>query len=128
MSKTIARPTERGSARLKFIVVISVIALVAYLGYLYVPVAYQAYLFKDLMQHNADVASTQGYETAWLKDQLTKAGPEYGVPPDAIISPVKKDNRMEVTVQFTRPIELPGFTYDYTFDHTVKSAAFLTFK
>lgn len=128
MSRSIGKPNERGDARLKFIVVVLVIALVAYVGYLYVPVAYQAYLFKDLMQHNADVASTQGYDPAWVKDQLTKAAPEYGVPPDAIISPVHKDNRMEVTVQFTRPIEFPGYTYNYDFDHTVKSTAFLTFK
>ena len=128
MTNGIQRRTELGEARLKFIVVVLVIALVAYLGYLYVPVAYQAYLFKDLMQHNADVASTQGYDPTWVKNQLTKAAPEYGVPPEAIILPALKDNRMEVTVQFSRPIHFPGYTYDYTFDHTVKSTAFLTFK
>jgi len=128
MPKGISRRSEQGGARLKFIVVVLVIALVAYLGYLYVPVAYQAYLFKDLMQHNADVASTQGYDPAWVKNQLTKASPEYGVPTDATILSVHKDNRMEITVQFTKPIAFPGYTYNYTFDHTVKSTAFLTFK
>jgi len=126
--KTTARRTEQGSARLKFIIVILVIALVAYVGYLYVPVAYQAYQFKDLMQHNADVASTQGYEPAWVKNQLTKAAPEYNVPADAKISAERKDNRMEVTVQFTKAIAFPGYTYNYNFDNTVKSTAFLTFK
>ena len=123
-----ARSGERGGARLKFIVVILFIATVAYLGYLYVPVAYQAYLFKDLMQHNADVASTQGYEPSWVKNQLTKAAPEYGVPADAVILSTLKDNRIEVSVQFTKPIEFPGYTYNYNFDQTVKSTAFLTFK
>jgi hypothetical protein len=124
----IARTTERGSARLKFLVVIAVIGVIAYAGYLYIPVAYQAYLLKDLMQHNVDVAATQGYPASWVKDQLTKAGKEYGVPPDAIIDPKQSDNRVEVRVQFERPIEFPGFTYQYNFDHTVKSTAFLTFK
>ena len=128
MTNATARPGEFGGARLKFIIVILVIAMVGYLGYLYIPVAYQSYLFKDLMQHNADVASTQGYEPGWVKNQLTKAAPEYGVPADAIILPVRKDNRMEITVQFTKPIDFPGYTYNYTFDHTVKSTAFLTFK
>jgi hypothetical protein len=128
MRKTSARSGERGGARLKFIVVILVIALVGYLGYLYVPVAYQSYLFKDLMQHNADVASAQGYDPAWVKNQLTKAAPEYGVPADAVILPARIDNRMEVRVQFTKPIEFPGYTYNYNFDQTVKSTAFLTFK
>ena len=128
MTKANGRAGERGGARLKFIIVMLVIAVVAYIGYLYIPVAYHAYLFKDLMQHNADVASTQGYEPAWVKNQLTKAAPEYGVPADAVILPERKDNRMEITVQFTKPIDFPGYTYNYTFDHTVKSTAFLTFK
>jgi len=128
MRKTSARSSERGGARLKFIVVILVIALAAYAGYLYIPVAYQSYVFKDLMQHNADVASALGHEPAWVKNQLTKAAPEYGVPADAIILPARKDNRMEIRVQFTKPIEFPGYTYNYNFDHTVKSTAFITFK
>jgi hypothetical protein len=125
---TIARTAERGSARLKFLMVMAVIAIVAYTAYLYVPVAYDAYMLKDVMQHNVDVAVTQGYPTSWVKDQLTKAGKEYGVPPDAVIDPIQRENRMEVRVQFIRPIQFPGFTYQYNFDHTVKSTAFLTFK
>lgn len=125
---TIARTAERGSARLKFLMVIAIIAMVAYTGYLYVPVAFNAYLLKDVMQHNVDVAVTQGYPASWVKDQLTKAGKEYGVPPNAIIDPTQRENRMEVRVQFVRPIEFPGFTYQYNFDQTVRSTAFLTFK
>jgi hypothetical protein len=119
---------ERGGARLKFIIVVVVLAVVVYVGYLYVPVAYDAYYFKDVMQNKVDVASTQGYETVWVRDQLVKSSPEYHVPPDAIITPAQKDNRVEVRVQFTRPIQLPGYTYNYDFDYTAKSTAFLTIK
>jgi hypothetical protein len=122
------RTTERGSARLKFIIVIAIIGVVGYLAYMYIPVAYQAYLFKDLMQHEVDVASSQGYPPTWVKDQLVKSAPEYGVPANAVINPTQRDNRIEVTVQYVIPIELPGYTYEYNFDHTVKSTAFLTFK
>ena len=128
MINTTARRSERGSARLKFIIVIGIIAVAAYIGYLFIPIAYQAYLFKDLMQHNVDVAVTQGYKPAWVKDQLTKSAPEYGIPEDAIISPAMRDNRMEVRVQYTKSIVFPGYTYDYDFDNTVRSTAFLTFK
>jgi len=128
MMNTTARSSERGSARLKFIIVIGIIALVAYAGYLFIPITYQAYLFKDLMQHNVDVAVTQGYDPAWVKNQLSKSSAEYGVPEDAIIAPVQRDNRMEVRVQFTKSIVFPGYTYNYNFDHTAKSTAFLTFK
>lgn len=119
---------ERGSARLKFLMVMLVIGAVAYAGYLYVPVAYQAYSFKDYMQHQVDVASAAGYTPSWVGEQLTKSLPDYDIPSDALISPTTRDNRVEVRVQFTRPIEFPGYTYNYEFDHTVKSTAFLTIR
>jgi hypothetical protein len=122
------RSNERGSSRLKFIITMAVLACVGYAGYLYIPVAYQAWLFKDLMQHYADVAGAQGYQPSWAADQLVKSQAEYAVPSNAIITPAEKDNRIEVRVQYTRPIEFPGYTYMYEFDYTAKSTAFLSFK
>ena len=125
---THVRTNERGSARLKFILVMAIIGIVGYIGYMFLPIAYQAYLFKDLMQHDVDVASSQGYPASWVKDQLVKSAPEFGVPADAVINPQQRDNRIEVNVQYVIPIEFPGYTYQYNFDHTVKSTAFLTIK
>lgn len=122
------RSNERGSSTVKFVLVMAVIACVAYVGYLYVPVAYRAYLYKDLMQHYVDVAAAQGYKPQWAGDQLQKSKAEYEVPEDAIITPETRDNRIEVRVQFSKVIEFPGYEYTYEFDHTVKSTAFLTFK
>ena len=122
------RSGERGSATLKFLIVMMIIAAAAYAGYLYVPVAFQAKAYKDLMQHYVDVAGSQGYPPSWAGEQLMKSGPEYEVPPNAVITPMNRDNRLEVRVQFVRVIEFPGYTYNYEFDHTVKSTAFLAFK
>jgi len=122
------RSNERGSARLKFLIVMAIIAITGYAGYLYIPVAYQSYMFKDLMQHYVDVAAAQGYQPTWVGDQLVKSKPEYEVPENALIAPTTRDSRVEVRVQFTRPIEFPGYTYEYEFDYTAKSTAFLTFK
>ena len=122
------RENERGSARLKFLVVVAVLGSIGYAAYLYIPVAYRAYLFKDLMQHYVDVAAAQGYQPIWVNDQLTKSLPEYEVPSDAVITPAQRESRIEVRVQYTKPIEFPGYTYQYEFDSTVKSTAFLTFK
>jgi hypothetical protein len=119
---------ERGGARLKFIIAIAVLVIVVYVGYLYVPVAVDAYYFKDVMQNKVDMAAVQGYEAGWVRDQLVKSGSEYHVPADAVIAPVQKDGRWEVRVQFTRPIQLPGYTYSYDFDYTAKSTTFLTIK
>jgi hypothetical protein len=122
------RSSERGGARLKFLIVVLVVGAMAYSGYLFIPIWYQSYLFKDLMQHNVDVASTQGYKTSWVSDQLRKSAAEYSVPADAVITPAQEDNRITVKVQFSRPVELPGYTYQYEFDYTAKSSAFLTVK
>ena len=122
------RSSELGGGRLQFLIVITIIAATAYAGYLYVPVSFHAHTYKDLMQHYADVAATQGYQPTWVSQQLVKSAPEYDVPANAIITPLRRDERVEVRVQYVKAIEFPGYTYNYEFDHTVKSTAFLAFK
>ena len=118
---------ERGGARLKFIIAIVVLAVVFYVGYLYVPVAVDAYYFKDIMQTKVDMAATQGYDMAWVTDQLKKSESSCHVPGDATIGSVPCDNNcVGVRVQFTRPIAFIGFTYNYDFDYTAKSTTFFT--
>jgi hypothetical protein len=120
--------SERGGARLKFLIAITLFAVVVYVGYLYVPVAVDAYYFRDVMQNKVNQAAVQGFETSWVTDQLEKSKAEYHVPPEAIITPSRNENRIDVRVQFTRPISFPGFTYNYEFDYTAKSTSFLTTK
>lgn len=119
---------EQGSARLKLILFIAIVAIVAYAAYLYVPVAIDGYYFKDSMQNKVNLAAAQGYDTAWLADQISKSKAEFHVPEDAVISPAQNEGRMQVRVQFTRPISFPGFTYNYNFDYTAQSTSFLTTK
>jgi hypothetical protein len=119
---------ERGGARVKLIAFLVIFGLVVYAGYLYVPIALDAYYFKDEMQKKVDLAATQGKDTAWVGEQLKKSGAEYHVPADAIIAPTQNENRMEVHVQFTRPISVPGYTFDYKFDHTAKSSTYWSTK
>jgi hypothetical protein len=110
--------SERGGATLKFLIVMAVIGCFVYAGWLYIPVAYQAYQYKDLMQHYVDMAAAQGKPVSWACDQLAKSEAEYEIPSNAVITPGALNERMEIRVQYTRPIEFPGFTYEYEFDHT----------
>ena len=121
----IGRTSEQGSARLKFVVVMLIIGAVAYASYLYIPVAYNAYLFKDLMQQKVNAAAALGYKPTWVKEQLVKSAAEYDVPANVEITPLLQNQRMEVRAQFSRPIEFPGYTYEYSFDHTAKSTDFV---
>jgi hypothetical protein len=116
---------QQGGARVKFIISLALFALVIYVGYMYIPVSVDAYYFKDEMQKKVDLATATGHDSDWVKEQLTKLGPEYHVPPDAAITGAQREGRLEVRVQFTRPISFPGYTYNYNFDHTATSGSFL---
>jgi hypothetical protein len=117
---------ERGGARLKLIVFLVIFAVILYVGYLYVPVTIDAYYYRDIMQNLVNQAAAQGSDANWVRDQLLKNAPDYHVPPDATITPSTQDKRVQVRVQFTRPIVTPIYTYNYEFDHTAQSTTFLT--
>src|SRR5215471_16546945 len=120
--------TERGGAQLKLVIFIAIIVAVGYAGYMYIPVAADAYYFKDAMQSKVNLAAVQGYDTAWVADQVSKSKNEFHVPDDAVITPSQTEGRMQCRVQFSRPISFPGFTYNYDFDYTAQSTSFLTIK
>jgi hypothetical protein len=122
------RAGERGQGGVKFLFVVAIIGLIGYVGFQYVPVAYQAYGYKDLMQHDVDMAATQGFDPAWVKTQLVKNAPDYGVPADVSVVPTKANGRVAVTVKFARPIPLPGYIYQYEFEHTARSTEFFETK
>jgi len=126
-STPVARHGERGAARLKFIVVLAVVALISYMGFQYVPVAYQGYQFKKVMDDDTEMASAGGKSLEWLKNQIRASANDYSVPPDSlkITEPIVRDGRIEITSQFTRPVKLlPFWTINYNFDHTSKSSTF----
>ena len=129
MNKTLLRNrSERGGAQLKLIIFIAILAGVGYAGYMYIPVAVDAYYFKDAMQNKVNLAAAQGYDSGWVADQVSKSKSEFHVPDDAVITPSQNDGRMQCRVQFSRPISFPGFTYNYDFDYTAQSTSFLTIK
>ena len=120
--------SERGGARLNFLIVLFFITLACYAGYHYVPVAYQASLYKVYMQQTVNAATAVGGDKGrgWVEDQLRSNMADYGVPPDADINAISNNGRMEAHVQFTKPVMLlPGLTIQYTFDHTAKSGNFI---
>jgi hypothetical protein len=128
--RAVGRPHgERGSARLKFIIVLVVVVAAVYIAFQYFPVLYQASRYKTRMQDVVTEAAAAGKGTEWVKSQLEASAEDNGVPKDAKIVPTLKGGRMMVTVQFTRPINLlPVWTINYNFDHTATSIDFLDVK
>ena len=56
---TRSRRSEQGGARLKFVIVVALIGVVAYAAVQFIPVFFQAYQIKDLMQHDVDTAELE---------------------------------------------------------------------
>ena len=121
------RRGERGGSRLNFIIIVLVVALGGYSAYNYAPVAYNAFLFKDFMQETVNKAAyPPGQSSDWITQQLRTAARDYNLPQDMTVSVQKEEGRIAVRAQWTRPVQLPGFTYQYTFDHTVRSSGFIS--
>jgi hypothetical protein len=120
------RRGQRGGARFNFVVVILVIALAAYSAYSYAPVWYSAYRYKDFMQETVNKAAYPPIKSSdWVKEQLRGAVEEYGLPEDTAINVQNENGRIAAHVTYTRPVQLPGYVYEYNFDHTVRSSGFI---
>ncbi len=126
--RTPCASNERGGARFNFLLVVALIGGFVYAGSQYVPVAIQAYQFKDLMYQKVTYAAATGIPipTKWIEKELQASLSDYGIPPSAKINAQQIDGRLVARVQWIRPIQLPGYVYQYNFDHTTKSDSFLT--
>ena len=120
------RRGERGGARFNFAVVILVIGLAAYSTYNYAPVAYNAYRYKDFMQETVNKAAYPPVKSSeWVKQQLRGAAEEHNLPDDAEITVQSEGDRVSARVTYTHPVQLPGYVYEYNFDHTARSSGFI---
>ena len=116
---------ERGAARLKFILIIALIAALSYMGFQYVPVAYQGEKFKGAMQKAVNDADTLGQSNEVLRNKLMGDAKEWGIPPDAEITTERTPaGRFKAHVQYKRPVVFFGYTHTYSFDYTATSTGF----
>src|SRR5688572_17280935 len=124
------RRGESGGSRLSFLLVVAVIVLVGYAVYQYAPVAYDAFKYKDFMTVTVDKAAyPPGQSVAWVESQLRAGADEHGLAPEDLTLDVRNvEGRIVARVQWTRPVKLPGFIYEYKFDHTARSSGFLNTK
>ena len=117
---------ERGGSRLSLLIALLLIVVVGYSLAQYVPVAWNARLFQDVMQSKVDQAAALGKPTSWVTTQLRADMEDYDVPPGAFLNVQNRDNRIEATVRYEQPVALPGYIYHYKFDQSVRSSGFLS--
>lgn len=118
---------ETGGARVNFLIVVVLIALAAYSAYQYMPVAYAAFQYKDVMQETVNKAAFRpGSPTDWVTTELRSAAREHGLPEDARIEVQTQNKQVVARVRWTLPVSLPGYVYQYEFDHTARSSSFFS--
>jgi hypothetical protein len=125
------RSSERGSAGVKFAIVLVSIVLVANAGINYVPVAYQA----ESLRTEMSTAVLQGLAMPGkmnpvdnVKVRVQKAMVTNEVPTDAQMTVTMKGTEIRAHVTYTKPVSLLPFgiyTYRYQFDHTATPTGFL---
>ncbi|HEX8177924.1 MAG TPA: hypothetical protein VF525_00130 [Pyrinomonadaceae bacterium] len=116
----------RGGARLNFLIFMAIIIVGGYVGYQLVPVFYRASLLQTYMQDTVNNAAVLSKSPGWVEQQIRANGDDYGLPKDAQIETTNIAGHVETRVQFTRTIPLIVTTYNYKFDHTAKSAGFIS--
>jgi hypothetical protein len=120
---TAGRASERGGARLNFLLAMAVIAALAYVGYQFVPAAYHAWAFERFMQDTVNTAITTGKTPTWVEQQIRRNFEDHGVPTDADVKVAREANRITASVRYTLPVSLLVTELDYDFDVTVRSVA-----
>jgi len=125
------RSGERGSAGVKFTIVLTVIILAANAGYNYIPVAYEAESLKSDMA----AAVLQGLAMPGkinpvdnVKTRVQQAMKVNAAPADATLNVTQQGNVIQARVTYTKAVSIVPFgiyNYQYHFDNTATPTGFL---
>jgi hypothetical protein len=130
-TKAQARPSERGSAGAKFLIVFVVLVLAANAGYHYVPVAYAGESFKSEMQTSVvNGMATNGKISPvdYVKIRLQKAIQDNNLPADTYVDVKQVGQTVQARAVYSQQVPMLPFgiyNYTYHFDNTAVPAGFL---
>ncbi|HYJ91585.1 MAG TPA: hypothetical protein VEV84_09770 [Pyrinomonadaceae bacterium] len=125
------RPSERGSAGVKFLLIFVVLVVLANAGYNYVPVAYAGENFKADMQTaviNGLAVPGRFNPVDVIKDKVQRSVYDNGLPPNTVVEVKQVGNAYQARAVYTQPIHILPFglyTYNYQFDYTAVPVGYL---
>ena len=134
MSDKDQRHGERGAAGIKFLIIVTILLLVAHAGFNYVPVAYNAESFKQDMQTAVTQVTAMpnlggGNPSENLKSRIKRAAASNEIPENLWMDVQPSKSGLQARVVFTQNVSILPFglyTYKYYFDHTATPVGFLT--
>ena len=123
--------SERGSATIKFLVILVLIVMAANAGYNYVPVAYQGASLKQEM----DTAVVKGLAAAGrmqpqeiVKAHVTRAMTDNQTPADAYFEVKSTGSYVQAHVAYQKQVDILPFgiyRYNYDFNYTAVPTGYL---
>ena len=126
------RPSERGGAAVKFLIIAMVLVLIANAGYNYVPIAYAGASFQQEMDTavvKGLAASGQMKPADVVKAHIDRAAKDYDVPGNAVIVIRPSGNAIQAHVAYSKSIDMLPFglfKYNYQFNHVATPVGYLT--
>lgn len=129
--QNIDRSSERGSATVKFLLIVMVLAIVGNAGINYVPVAYEGASLRQEM----DTAVVKGLATGprmnpvdVVKASLQKAIYDNNVPSDAFVEVKQTPGAVQAHVMYSKQVSMLPFglyKYKYDFNYTAVPTGYL---
>jgi hypothetical protein len=125
------RPSERGSAAVKFTIILTALILAGHAGLNYVPVAYDA----ECLKTDMSTAVLQGLALPGkvnpienVKVRIQKSIALNDIPANAFVDVKQNGNSLTAHVTYAKDVNILPFgiyRYSYRFDHTATPTGFL---
>lgn len=119
------RFAERGEGNLGCIVWVLVLGLAVLISWKMIPVKVNSAELVDFMDELARFNAARESPEELRKKIIVRAG-ELGITLDKQnVSVVKNGDRVRMTVEYTVPVEFPGYTYNWNFHHELDRPVFI---
>jgi len=113
-----ARAGERGAISIKALLTLFVIAAVAFLVIKFAPVYIEQRKLMHDVEELARIAAVRNWKEDKIDPEVKKLRGSYDLP-DGSLNVVKHDRDVQITVGYSRAIDLLVTTYDWRVDRTI---------
>ncbi len=115
---------ERGEGRIKFLLTLLIIVVIAYVSMQFIPVYWRAIQMQDATQEIVSQAVVQNLRDNDVRARLEAKAGEFNLPDNKKIDLTHNGKKMIVHVSYTRDIIMPFYTYPWTFDFRKEDTAY----
>lgn len=114
---------QRGEGQLGCIFGLIVLLAASYVAFKMIPVKIRAVELRDEITDTARAAGM--YQDAQIRKNILAKAEELDLPLDKSDLIVRRgNNRIYIEATYTVPVEFPGFTYEWTFNHVAQNPIF----